>query len=80
MEASHHRSAHRPADTDLLTVTVIAPDTIHAETAAKVVLIQGSAAGLDWLETDPSLAGILILQSGEAIYCNRLRSFLWREQ
>jgi FAD:protein FMN transferase len=69
-----------PADTDLLTVTVIAPDTVHAEAAAKAVLILGSTAGLDWLEADPSLAGILILQSGETIYSNRMQSFLWREQ
>ena len=69
-----------PADTDLLTVTVLAPDAVHAEAAAKAVLILGSTAGLEWLETDSSLAGILIKQSGETIYSNGIQPFLWRNQ
>ncbi len=68
-----------PADTDLLTVTVVAPDAIRAEAAAKAVLILGSEAGMDWLESNPDLAGILILQSGETLYSNRIRNYLWRE-
>ena len=68
-----------PADTDLLTVTVVAPDAIRAEAAAKAVLILGSAAGMDWLESDPALAGILVLQSGETHYSDRIRNYLWRE-
>ena len=67
------------ADTDLLTVTVVAPDTVRAEAAAKAVLILGSSAGMDWLESDPTLAGILILQSGETIYSHPMQSYLWRE-
>jgi len=69
-----------PADTDLLTVTVVAPDGIRAEAAAKAVLILGSAAGTDWLESDPALAGILVLQSGETHYSDRIRNYLWREK
>ena len=69
-----------PADTDLLTVTVVAPDGIRAEAAAKAVLILGSAAGTDWLESDPALAGILVLQSGETRYSDRIRNYLWREK
>jgi FAD:protein FMN transferase len=66
------------ADTDLLTVTVVAPDTVRAEAAAKAVLILGSSAGLDWLEADPTLAGILILQSGETFYSHHMQDYLWR--
>jgi thiamine biosynthesis lipoprotein len=68
-----------PADTDLLTVTVVAPDAVRAEAAAKAVLILGSRTGLDWLESDPALAGILVLQTGETHYSHRMQSFLWRE-
>jgi FAD:protein FMN transferase len=67
-----------PADTDVLTATVIAPDALRAEAAAKAVVIAGSRSGLDWLESDPSLAGVLVLQSGEALYSLRMRTYLWR--
>jgi FAD:protein FMN transferase len=69
-----------PADTDLLTVTVVAPDTVRAEAAAKAVLILGSSAGMDWLESDPALAGILIHQSGEVFYSHHMQNYLWREK
>ncbi len=68
-----------PADTDLLTVTVVAQDAIRAEAAAKTILILGSSAGMDWLETNPSLAGILVRQSGESIYSSRINTYLWRK-
>jgi thiamine biosynthesis lipoprotein len=67
-----------PADTDILTATIIGPDTVHAEAAAKTVLILGTGYGLDWLEADPSLAGALVLQNGEVIYSQRMGSFLWK--
>jgi thiamine biosynthesis lipoprotein len=69
-----------PADTDLLTVTVVAPDAVRAEAAAKTVLILGSPAGMDWLESDSALAGILVLQSGETFYSHRMQTYLWREK
>jgi thiamine biosynthesis lipoprotein len=68
-----------PAVTDLLTVTIIAPDALRAEVAAKVVLISGSEAGMEWLEADPSLAGLLVLQSGEKYYSRRMPGYLWSE-
>ena len=43
----------QPAETDVLTVTVIAPDVMLAEAAAKAVFIQGSRAGLEWIEAHP---------------------------
>jgi FAD:protein FMN transferase len=67
-----------PAESDVLAATVIAPDALRAEAAAKAVIISGSRSGLDWLEADPSLAGVLILQSGEALYSQRMRTYLWR--
>jgi thiamine biosynthesis lipoprotein len=69
----------RPAATDLLTVTIVASDAIRAEAAAKAVLILGAAAGMDWLEADPGLAGLLVLQSGERRYSRHMQSYLWRK-
>jgi thiamine biosynthesis lipoprotein ApbE len=39
----------RPAETDVLSATVLAPSARQAEVAAKVALILGSRAGLAWI-------------------------------
>ncbi len=66
-----------PAQTDVLTATVIAPTAVEAEVAAKVALISGSRAGLEWLEADPTLAGMLVLEDGQRIYSQRIHEYLW---
>ena len=66
----------QPAETDILSVTVIAPTVIEAETAAKYVFLLGSESGLEWLETDTGLAGILVLDSGEIITSHRAEKYL----
>ncbi len=68
-----------PALTDLLSVTVIAPDLTRAEVAAKIVLILGSRDGLDWLESQPDLAGLLAFPDGTITYNQRMLAHLWRE-
>jgi FAD:protein FMN transferase len=67
-----------PADTDVLAVTVVAPTVMEAEAAAKAVLILGSQAGLDWLEADSGLAGLLVLENGNCIYSRNMEKHLWR--
>jgi thiamine biosynthesis lipoprotein len=67
-----------PAESDVLAATVIAPTAVEAEVAAKVVLISGSQVGLDWLESEPELAGIFILEDGQCIYSQRIENYLWR--
>jgi FAD:protein FMN transferase len=67
-----------PAMTDILSATVIAPDVMEAEMNAKVAVIMGSSAALDWFEIHPSLAGILVLKNGRVIYSQRLEKHLWR--
>lgn len=57
-----------PAETDILTATVVAPTAMEAEAMAKAVLISGSQAGLAWLDANDDLAGLLILESGERLY------------
>jgi thiamine biosynthesis lipoprotein len=55
----------RPADTDLLSVTVLAPTVVQAEVAAKVALILGREAGLDWLTAQPNVEAIAIDSTGQ---------------
>jgi thiamine biosynthesis lipoprotein len=66
-----------PAQTDILTATVIAPSAVDAEVAAKVALISGSRAGLEWLEANPTLAGMFVLEDGQRVYSQRMSEFPW---
>lgn len=66
----------QPAETDLLTVTVIAPDAMEAEAAAKAAFILGSRAGLEWIEAHPELAACLILEDGQPLYSHAMDEFL----
>jgi thiamine biosynthesis lipoprotein len=68
-----------PAVTDVLSATVIAPDLIWAEIAAKTAFILGSQTGMSWLEEHPALAGILVLEDGRCLYSNRIEDYLWKE-
>lgn len=56
-----------PAETDLISVTIIAPDVMTAEMAAKSVLILGSEEGQEWLAKRPNLAGFLVKQDQSII-------------
>ncbi len=67
-----------PAETDVLSATVIAPSAIEAEVAAKMVLILGSRAGLEWLEEQSTLAGMAVLESGYVLHSRRIEDYLWR--
>ncbi len=68
----------RPAQTDVLSVTVIAPDTFEAEIAAKVVLLSGSEAGLLWLEASPDFAAVIVCEDGRAVYSSRMEKYVWK--
>ncbi len=68
----------RPAETDVLSATVIARNMSEAETASKVALILGSRAGLAWIEARRGLAGLLVLEDGRAVQSRRLEGYLWR--
>ena len=68
----------QPAQTDVFAATVIAPNAIEAEMAAKVALLLGSERAIDWIESKPEFAALLVLESGEQLYTRRMESFLWR--
>jgi thiamine biosynthesis lipoprotein len=67
---------NQPAETDVLTVTVIAPDVMQAEAAAKAALIQGSGPGLEWIEAHPGFAALFILDDGQMIYSQNMEEYL----
>lgn len=75
----HHlidpRTGH-PALTDILTASMVAPTAVEAEAAAKAVFLLGSGAGLEWLEADSALAGLLVLDSGEILISSRMEAYL----
>jgi thiamine biosynthesis lipoprotein len=66
----------RPAETDLLTVTVVAPDVMKAEAAAKAAFILGSRAGLEWIEAHPEMAALFILEDGQISYSRKMEDYL----
>lgn len=68
-----------PAATDVLSATVIAPSARVAEMAAKVAVILGAEAGLDWIDARPELAALLVMDHGpEAILqSRRLSGYIW---
>lgn len=65
-----------PAETDVLTATIIAPTIFHAEVAAKVALLLGSRAAMGWMETHGDLAALLILQDGTVIRNEKLEKYI----
>ena len=63
------------AETDVLTATVIASTVMEAEAIAKMVVILGSQPGLGYLNSDPSLSGLLILENGERLYTSNYKDY-----
>lgn len=53
-----------PAQTDVVTATVIHPDATLAEAFAKALVIRGCEDGLEWLSQQPAGAGLVICTDG----------------
>jgi len=64
-----------PAETDVITATVIAPTTLQAEVAAKTAFILGSIVGMRWLE-NAGLEGLLVLENGYVVYSHGLENYM----
>jgi thiamine biosynthesis lipoprotein len=58
----------RPAQTDALSVSVVADRTVTAEILAKTALILGAEAGLAYLERLPGVEGLIYTAEAEIIY------------
>jgi FAD:protein FMN transferase len=65
-----------PAETDVLTTTVIAPTVTEAEAMAKFVLISGSQVGMERLSGDEQLAGLLVLENGQYLYSRSFEKYI----
>ncbi len=66
----------QPAETNVVTATIVAPTVMEAEAAAKATLILGAEEGLRWIEADPVLAGIIVLENGHTLYSQRINEYL----
>ena len=64
------------AKTNVMTVTIVAPTVMEAEAAAKAVFILGGEEGLNWIEADPVLAGIIVHENGHTFYSQRISEYL----
>jgi thiamine biosynthesis lipoprotein len=67
----------RPAVTDLISVTVIAPTAGEAELHARTALIQGSGRGMAWIEARPHLAALLVLEDGQVLRSRHWAQHCW---
>ena len=78
VEAPHndpHTGA--PAETDVMTATVVAPTACLAEVGAKMAFLLGGGAGLEWIEARPSLAALMVLENGQVLRSSRLADLVW---
>ena len=66
----------QPAETDVLTATVIAPNVMQAEAVTKTLLILGSENAIHWLDAHPEFAALLILEDGQVITTKNFEEFL----
>jgi thiamine biosynthesis lipoprotein len=66
----------QPAQTDILTATILAPSVLEAETAAKTVFILGSQEGMQWLKSHPDFTGLLILNDKSIITNEKMQAII----
>jgi len=57
----------QPAQTDALSVSVVANRTVMAEVYAKVALILGVEAGIAWLQNLPGVEGLIYTSDGQLV-------------
>ena len=69
----------RSVNNDVLSSTVIAPDVMEAEMAAKTSILLGSEGGLEWLNERPHLAGFLILKDKSVQKTRNMDKFILRK-
>ncbi len=60
-------STGRPAQSEVVSATVLAPSAVQAETLAKAAIVLGPREGLKLLEKQPGVSGLLIFQTGRLL-------------
>lgn len=68
-----------PARTDVQSATIIASTALGAEIAAKRVVLEGSGPGLKWVESQPHLAALVVLDDGRVLRSTRFSNHVWKE-
>lgn len=68
----------QPAQTDALSVSVVADRTVMAEVYAKVALILGAEQGLAYLRNLPGVEGLIFTAESQVIYTSGLAEMLDR--
>ncbi len=82
-QTQHHiidPRTRRPADTDLLTVTVIAPSAAQADLYALVTLILGSEEGWRYLSRQPDVEGLLMKQDGHLLITTHFTQYVYHPE
>lgn len=77
--STHHlidRRTRRPAQTDIVQATVVAPTAREAEMIAKSAVILGSADALGFLARSAALAAILLLESDDVVSLPGIEAWL----
>jgi thiamine biosynthesis lipoprotein len=69
-----------PANTDVLSATVIAASAFRAEVAAKVIVLLGASAGLAWIEARAGLAALVVLEDGTILRSSQFEAQVWRDE
>jgi thiamine biosynthesis lipoprotein len=65
-----------PAQTDVISATVIHPDAVLAEALAKAVVLQGSIAGLKWLAQHDRAAGLVFDRTGRVLATENSQAYI----
>jgi thiamine biosynthesis lipoprotein len=68
----------QPAQTDALSVSVVADRTVMAEVYAKVALILGAEQGLAYLQNLPAVEGLIFTAGSQILYTPGLAELLDR--
>lgn len=68
----------QPAQTDALSVSVVAERTVLAEVYAKVVLILGVERGMDYLQQLPGVEGLIYTADAEIVFSGGMTAYLNR--
>lgn len=77
--AQHHLIDPRtgqPAQTDIATVTIVHPQATTAEVYAKVIVMLGSEAGLEWLNRQWDGAGLVVRTDGAVMANSRFEPYI----
>ncbi|MFN8376451.1 MAG: FAD:protein FMN transferase [Anaerolineae bacterium] len=81
-KARHHLidpHTGQPAETDVVTVTVIHREAVVAEAYAKAIVMMGSQAGLEWVERQWAGAALVVRSDGAALANRRFEAYQKQE-